>query len=277
MEVSTLFRGLPSKLLRRLIEEPDWPRTATVTGEGYRDPVSESPALLDRVDARRREVQSGLDPATQAQLGQHLTNAPTAAFMAGLFRLSSSGTFRLLDPGAGSGALTAAVVARVLDEAPGVTVDVTVVEADPAMVPALRETLAECERAAADAGVDFTATVVEGSFIDTAADLGTFDAVIQNPPYGKLAARSADRLAAARQTVDCPNVYAAFVALSVASLRPGGQLVAITPRSFTTEPTSPSSVSGFYRRPRSTPSISSTLATRCSRTPAYCKKPSSTR
>ncbi len=205
----------------------------TVRGAGYRESVSQTPALLDRVETRRLEVQSRLDPQTQARLGQHLTNAPTAAFMAGLLRLPSTGTYRLLDPGAGSGALTAAVVARVLAEAPGVRLDVTVVEADPAMLPALRETLDECERAAAAAGAEFTATVIEGSFIDTARTLGTFDAVIQNPPYGKLAARASDRLATSRQAVDCPNIYAAFVALSVPALPPGGQLVAITPRSFT--------------------------------------------
>ncbi|MFT4087363.1 MAG: Eco57I restriction-modification methylase domain-containing protein [Gordonia sp. (in: high G+C Gram-positive bacteria)] len=124
-------------------------------------------------------------------------------------------------------------MARVLDQAPGVDLDVTVVEADAAMLPALRETLSECQRAAAAAGTAFTAIVIEGSFVGTAETLGPFDAVIQNPPYAKLPARSPDRLATARQTVDCPNIYAAFVALSVAALRPGGQLVAITPRSFT--------------------------------------------
>ncbi|MEZ5212431.1 Eco57I restriction-modification methylase domain-containing protein [Gordonia sp. (in: high G+C Gram-positive bacteria)] len=195
--------------------------------------MSESPALLDRVEARRLEIQSGLDPQTQARLGQHLTNAHTAEFMAGMLRLPSTGTYRLLDPGAGSGALTAAVVARVLAEAPDLHLDATVVEADSAMLPALRETVTECERAAVDAGVEFTATVIEGSYIETAEGFDLFDAVIQNPPYAKLPAKSPDRLATARQTVDCPNIYAAFVALSVAALRPGGQLVAITPRSFT--------------------------------------------
>ncbi|NNG98256.1 restriction endonuclease [Gordonia araii NBRC 100433] len=153
--------------------------------------------------------------------------------MAGLLRIPLTGTFRLLDPGAGSGALTAAVVARVLSETPGVSLDVTVVEADPSMLSALRETIAECERAAVNAGVEITATLVEGSFVDAAQGLAPFDAVIQNPPYGKLPAKAPDRLATARQAVDCPNIYAAFVALSVSALRPAGQLVAITPRSFT--------------------------------------------
>jgi len=36
--------------------------------------------------------------------------------------------------------------------------------------------------------------------------------------------------------VDCPNLYAAFVALGADALRDGGQLVAITPRSFTNGP-----------------------------------------
>jgi adenine-specific DNA-methyltransferase len=64
-------------------------------------------------------------------------------------------------------------------------------------------------------------------------DLGEeFDLVIQNPPYGKLAASSLHRRAMRGAGMDAPNLYAAFLALSVGMLRPGGQLVAITPRSF---------------------------------------------
>jgi len=82
-----------------------------------------------------------------------------------------------------------------------------------------------------------SAEVVEVDYIEaatTSADLRLtgFDLVIQNPPYGKLAVTSPHRIAMKKSLIDAPNLYAAFLALSVAALVPRGQLVAITPRSF---------------------------------------------
>jgi adenine-specific DNA-methyltransferase len=57
-----------------------------------------------------------------------------------------------------------------------------------------------------------------------------------NPPYRKLARRSAERLALAAEGVDCSNLYTAFLAIGVNALKERGQLVAITPRSFANGP-----------------------------------------
>lgn len=189
--------------------------------------------LLDRSETRRAETLESLGEQ-QAKLGQFFTNTHAAQFMAGLVRLPESGVLRILDPGAGSGALTAALVARVISEAPQVAVAVTAVEVDPDVTAALRATLVDCAVAAEQAGVTFTADVIEGNFVDAARELvEKFDVVIQNPPYAKLAANDPDRRATAMVAVDSPNIYAAFVALGVTALIPGGQLIAITPRSFT--------------------------------------------
>ncbi|MFT9535294.1 N5-glutamine S-adenosyl-L-methionine-dependent methyltransferase [Mycobacteroides abscessus subsp. abscessus] len=190
--------------------------------------------LLARAEARRTETLTSLGEQQQAKLGQFFTNSAAAQFMAGLVRLPESGTVRILDPGAGSGALTAALVARVIAEAPRLAVEVTAVEVDTGVVPALQATLDDCVAAAERAGVKFAAEVIENSFIDAAFYLvEQFDVVIQNPPYAKLAADDPARRATAMLAVDPPNIYAAFVALGVTALAPGGQLVAITPRSFT--------------------------------------------
>ena len=75
--------------------------------------------------------------------------------------------------------------------------------------------------------------ILDSTGLDASLSLDAqFDLVIENPPYGKLAASSTHRTAMRAAGVDTPNLYAAFLALSVAALRPGGQVVAITPRSF---------------------------------------------
>lgn len=67
--------------------------------------------------------------------------------------------------------------------------------------------------------------------------LGGFDLVLMNPPYGELAGIHPARRELAGHLVDTPNLYAAFMALGVNQLNDGGQLVAITPRSFANGPT----------------------------------------
>ena len=200
--------------------------------------------LSSRTEARRVAALATLDPASQAKLGQFFTPEAAAALIAGLPRLPESGCLRVLDPGAGAGSLTAALVSRVLDEAPQIELEVVAVELDSGVQRFLSETLSDCEETGRAHGTKVSTTLVPGDYIDlsnggfstNAALAEAFDIVVMNPPYAKLAASSAQRKALASQGVDCPNLYAAFLALGSSALRPGGQLVAITPRSFANGP-----------------------------------------
>lgn len=131
--------------------------------------------------------------------------------------------------------LSAALVSRVLAEHPKLSLNVVAVERDELVTPHLRAVLDAC-KAAGEGRVEIE--VIEADFILASTGLSAderldgFDLVIQNPPYGKLGTTSPHRQAVKRAGVDAPNLYAAFLALSAAALRPDGQLVAITPRSF---------------------------------------------
>lgn len=59
---------------------------------------------------------------------------------------------------------------------------------------------------------------------------------ILNPPYKKINSSSVHRLALRRAGIETVNLYSAFVALAVAHAVPGGQIVAIIPRSFCNGP-----------------------------------------
>ena len=192
--------------------------------------------LLGIAEVERVAALGGLDARTQSDLGQFFTPAAAAQLIASLPSLPSTGTLRVLDPGAGSGVLTAALVSRVLAERPELSVEIVAVERDSAVLPHLEATLAECERAGEGrvAARAFEADfILDSTGLDASLSLDAqFDLVIENPPYGKLAVSSTHRSAMRAAGVDAPNLYAAFLALSVAALRPGGQIVAITPRSF---------------------------------------------
>lgn len=195
--------------------------------------------LLARAEAARMASLVGADPGRQKLLGQYLTPSAAARLIASFPRLETTrGQLRVLDPGAGAGSLAAALVERIHRERPGVAVHVVAVELDDALVPALRATLSECERLE---GV--TTELVHGDYLELSVGLKAdsrllepFDLVIMNPPYAKLAKSEPRRTALAAACVDTPNLYAAFWAAAVASLRAEGQCVAIVPRSWANGP-----------------------------------------
>ena len=182
----------------------------------------------------------------QEELGQFLTPTPVAAFMASMFgRLPD--TVRLLDAGAGDGALTAAFISRCCERRDGVrAVEATLYELDHRILDRLAETMRACERRCAAAGLRFTYTINHTDFIQqSAAQIAdelfgagapSFDAAIVNPPYRKISADSQERGALRSIGVETSNLYTAFISLIHRLLVPEGQLVAITPRSFCNGP-----------------------------------------
>jgi adenine-specific DNA-methyltransferase len=178
--------------------------------------------------------------------GQFFTPPEVCRFMASLFSPKLSATFRLLDPGAGSGSLTAAVCDRFLDLRSPRHLDIHLFENDSEVVPFLRETLEYCAQALREHGHSMTYEIhVKDFILDAAAtvfghpslfndfpSLGEFDGVIMNPPYFKV--NKASPYARVMEDVvhGQPNIYAFFLAAAAQVLRPGGELVAITPRSF---------------------------------------------
>lgn len=215
------------------------------------DHRSASGALLRRTEARRQKLAAFLERKEgRSELGQFFTPAPVAVFLAELLDLPTSGMFRLLDPGAGIGSLTAAVVARALRECPELELTVVAFEVDPDLIPHLRETLEDCRATAEQLGVRVHVVVHEEDFIQSAADaisgsllsdIGPlFSACVMNPPYRKVNNGGPDRRALERVGVTVTNLYAAFLGLASRLLAPGGQLSAITPRSF---------ANGVYFRP----------------------------
>lgn len=170
-----------------------------------------------------------------AEAGQVFTPREAAALLASMLDLPGTDRIRVLDPGAGTGSLAAALVSRIQHERPSAAVELVAVERDGRLIPALQETLHEMESSG-----KVSTSALEADYLLDGAGLteaqegleGPLDLVIMNPPYGKLAAGAPERLALRQLGVEAPNLYAAFMALALTQLRPGGQLVAIVPRSF---------------------------------------------
>lgn len=189
-----------------------------------------------QVDRRRVELSSKLDPEQRRRLGQFMTPASVARYMATLFGAYSAHV-RLLDAGAGLGSLTAAFVEAVVSAStPPQSIDVTAFEIDPVLAAVLEVTLASCAELCAASGIAFSSRIVEADYIKTtmaaSGDYPAYNCAILNPPYGKIPSRSEARGALDVLGVSASNFYSAFVSLALAQLAPGGELVAITPRSY---------------------------------------------
>jgi len=186
------------------------------------------------------------DLEKQHELGQFLTPNPVAEFMASLFDVNRA-EVHLLDAGAGAGALSAAFVRRLCHESrKPKRISITAYEIDAAQIQPLRAKLDACFLECEREGISFSATVLNEDFIAAAvplvrSDLFTsqslrFNAAIVNPPYRKIRGDSSTRLLLRSAGIETSNLYAGFVALITRLLVKGGELVAITPRSFCNGP-----------------------------------------
>lgn len=154
-----------------------------------------------------------------------MTPTSIAQFMTALFS-EGSGEGRVLDAGAGVGSLCDAFINRWS----GRDVSVSAYEIDPTMASYLRETLGRY------ANCSFK--IIERDFIQDAVyriKLGNkerFTHAILNPPYKKISSDSQHRALLRAVGLETVNLYTAFLGLAIELMAPGGEIVAIIPRSF---------------------------------------------
>jgi len=200
--------------------------------------------ILDMIDHFRLDATRKLAPSSRASMGQFMTPATIAAFMASLFQDTEQDVL-LLDPGAGVGSLTAAFVSEIGSRAiRPKCIETHAFELDPLMFEYLSSTLRECHQSSRDRGIHFTGQAFKEDFVEHGVGLlcegaslfgdepSGFTHCIMNPPYRKIRNDSTYRHLIRKVGIETSNLYSAFMAIAIKLLRPGGELVAIVPRSF---------------------------------------------
>jgi len=174
--------------------------------------------LTDSADIARVYYSSRLNLKQRSELGQFLTPATVARFMAGQFN-NLSGNIHLLDPGAGIGTLAAAVVERLLANPDHVSsCDITAYEIEPVFFPSLNQTLTECCAALRSKGIQADYCLRKENFIKASDEMSlplfkkvspSFTHAILNPPYKKIHSQSAERKVLSSIGIDTVNLYSA--------------------------------------------------------------------
>ena len=189
--------------------------------------------ILERLDPERLEISNRLmaNRERMAELGQFMTPAVVAKFMASMLELDDPPTeLRVLDAGSGTGMLTAAVVAELCSRPETVRparINVVAWEIDSIFEPSLQRTFGYCQETCHKASMQFTWDIRCEDFISGAAKIiaehalpagpyrEPFHVAVLNPPYRKLNSNSPERARLDSLGMGTSNLYSAFVWLAL--------------------------------------------------------------
>ena len=177
--------------------------------------------------------------------GQFFTPKKIANFMADLYEINDD-AIQILDPGAGTGILIAAVCDRIIDrkETP-CNIFIDAYENDESLVPLLQNTLDLCKRNLSEKGHKCSLQVINSNFIlkeglgknqeptgSTNERSVKYDLVISNPPYYKINIQSPESQKLKEYVNGQPNIYPLFMISAMQLLKDNGKFIFIIPRSF---------------------------------------------
>ncbi len=198
--------------------------------------------MLDYVISKTLEFLEGMPKSVRKKKGQFFTSKETAQFMAELFDFGSLGTkIEILDPGAGTGILSAALLDRAFSENRFSEIQLTCYENDLEVVPVLREDL---EYIQAHAPIKFGFVIVVDDYLISQAsefeernkkidNKKKYDLIIGNPPYLRVMRDNPAAMAMPTVVRGAPNLYFLFAAMSLFNLKNQAEMVYIIPRSWT--------------------------------------------
>lgn len=197
--------------------------------------------LIDYVVDQTSKYIEQMPKKDRKKYGQFFTSKETAVFMASLFDVPTNvNNITVLDPGAGSGLLSVALIERLQDVPNIESVDITCYETDSNVLPLLRANL---DWVRDNASICVTFRIIFKNYILSQEDeynalyddcnLRKYDMVIGNPPYMKFSKEAPEVKAMKDVCYGAPNIYFLFAAMSLFNLKKDGVLVYIIPRSWT--------------------------------------------
>lgn len=198
--------------------------------------------MLNFVTTQTAEYIEKMPKSQRKKYGQFFTSKETAAFMAGLFDMpEGKENVSILDPGAGSGILSIALIERLQRCRSLRAIRLVCYENDASIIDLLRKNL---EYAAQHSTANLVFEIRAENYILSQEleynnmlcanpDPEKYDMVIGNPPYMKIPKEAHEAKAMSDMCYGAPNLYFLFAAMSLFNLKEFGEMVYIIPRSWT--------------------------------------------
>lgn len=194
--------------------------------------------ILDAVVENTNAFIASAPKSQRKKFGQFFTTAKTAMYMAALFCIDlDKEELSLLDAGAGTGILSAALLDRIYQLGYTGRVNITCYETDSAVLPVLEQNLKLVKE---KYGINYNIKTENyitsqyfgiGTLLDE--DSCKYDYIIGNPPYLKVSKDAPEALSMPLVCHGAPNLYFLFWAMGIYNLRNNQELVYIIPRSWT--------------------------------------------
>ena len=185
--------------------------------------------MLERTIESTKAFVETMPKEQRKAYGQFFTTELTARFMSSLFELDLTlPKIRILDAGAGTGVLTAALVERIIQLRYAGQIHIVCYENDKNVLPILTRNLETISQ-----GRNLTFEIREENYLTSQPVEEVFDYIIGNPPYKKIGKNEPESLAMPHVCHGAPNLYFLFWAKAIESLDNNRELVYIIPRSWT--------------------------------------------
>lgn len=168
------------------------------------------------------------------EYGQFFTAPSTADFMASLANIDyTKHKLSILDAGSGSGILSAAIVAHLRNNGFDGEIDLICYETDSNVLPLLETNLKLLKESYNIAYSVRVENYILSQAFGESSTKDLYDLIIGNPPYKKIAKNADEALAIPEVCYGAPNLYFLFWAMAIHNLKPGGEIIYIIPRSWT--------------------------------------------
>lgn len=175
--------------------------------------------------------------------GQFFTSKKIADFMGGLAEQTHK-KISILDPGCGTAILACSVIEKLALKSELSEINLTLYETDSQIIERTKKVLEFLFFWLEKWKIHLKFKIIQADFIIDNADafdsdllfiksnFNKFDLIISNPPYFKISKADKRARVANELVYGQPNIYSIFLGLSAKLLKPKGELIFITPRSF---------------------------------------------
>lgn len=198
--------------------------------------------MLEHIIQNTKNFLDDMPKTKRKKIGQFFTSKETAIFMASLFEIDElKEDISILDPGAGTGILSTALIERLIQDNRIKTINLVCYENNSDVIPVLVSNMKYIKE---NITIRFNYEIREEDYLLTQAHdfeedllaskhLQKYDAIIGNPPYLRVlkdhpAARSMPKV-----VHGAPNLYFLFSAMALFNLDDNREMVFIIPRSWT--------------------------------------------
>lgn len=193
--------------------------------------------MLDYVLQSTNEYIKRMPKELRKKYGQFFTSKETAVFMAEMFDVSAGkDVISILDAGAGSGILAAALIDRLQGISHISKIKLVCYETDSNILELLKSNL---DWVCINSKVLIEYELRTENYIISQADdynkpcVNKYDLIIGNPPYMKVAKDAPEALVMSDVCYGTPNLYFLFASMGIFNLENDGEMVYVIPRSWT--------------------------------------------